>query len=266
MPPRRSSQQPPPLEVKNFMPDEIEAGIVKLKRRVDEVKALQAENVQHDDQRVENAQQNISRTVLEVFGPNSPEFRQHQHHRIWRGAMTMMMSGPQRTKAVQEGCVDTTVMLEGLIAALEEKRADHQQDPQARTREVFRGLPVHPRIANACTDTFMDGHYREAVLNASIALVNYVKERSGRHDLDGAPLIRAVFSKNAPVLAFNDLKDQTDIDEQEGLMHLFEGAVMALRNPRAHDTVPDTSEVAVEYLSLLSLLAKRLDATKKRKP
>jgi hypothetical protein len=41
----------------------------------------------------------------------------------------------------------------------------------------------------------MDGHPWEAVFAAAKALVNYVKERSGRHDLDGAPHVRAVFSK-----------------------------------------------------------------------
>jgi hypothetical protein len=35
-----------------------------------------------------------------------------------------------------------------------------------------------------------------------------------------APLVRAVFSKNNPVLAFNDLANQTDLDEQQGMMHL----------------------------------------------
>jgi len=30
-----------------------------------------------------------------------------------------------------------------------------------------------------------------------------------------------VFSKNQPVLAFNDLKDKTDEDKQEGMIHLF---------------------------------------------
>jgi hypothetical protein len=39
-----------------------------------------------------------------------------------------------------------------------------------------------------------------------------------------------VFSKNNPVLAFNDLANRTDLDEQEGMMHLFEGTVLAIRN------------------------------------
>ncbi len=95
MPPRRPSPPPPP-EIKQFTPDEIEHGITKLRRRIEEVKALDPHQptglaqlttpaVRYDDQRVRNAEHAISTTILEVFGPNSPEYRRHQHHRIWHG-------------------------------------------------------------------------------------------------------------------------------------------------------------------------------------
>jgi uncharacterized protein (TIGR02391 family) len=90
-----------------------------------------------------------------------------------------------------------------------------------------------------------------------------VKEKSRRHDLDGASLMRTVFSANSPLLCFNDLSDQTDKDEQEGMMHLFEGAVLALRNPRAHVLFDESPELALDYIGLLSLLAKRLDGAKR---
>jgi len=41
-----------------------------------------------------------------------------------------------------------------------------------------------------------------------------------------------VFSPKKLILEFNTLVDQ-NLDEQKGLMHLFVGAVMALRNPRS---------------------------------
>ncbi len=40
-----------------------------------------------------------------------------------------------------------------------------------------------------------------------------VKDRSGNHDLDGASLVRAVFSRSNPLLAFNELGSQTDLDD-----------------------------------------------------
>jgi uncharacterized protein (TIGR02391 family) len=95
--------------------------------------------------------------------------------------------------------------------------------------------------------------------------VNFVKEKSRRHDLDGANLMRTVFSRNDPILAFNDLRDQAEQDEQEGMMHLFEGAALALRNPRAHVLSDDSPEMALDYLMMLSMLAKRLDRDARRK-
>lgn len=68
-----------------------------------------------------------------------------------------------------------------------------------------------------------------------------------------------MFSDNNPVLRFNDLADQSAKDEQQGFMFLFSGAVMGLRNPRAHGFVQDDPERALEFIALVSLLAKLLD-------
>jgi uncharacterized protein (TIGR02391 family) len=75
-----------------------------------------------------------------------------------------------------------------------------------------------------------------------------------------------VFSKNSPVLGFNDLKDKTDEDEQVGMMHLFEGAVLGIRNPGGHSFPEGPEQRAIEYISLLSLLAYRVQEAKLRKP
>ena len=102
------------------------------------------------------------------------------------------------------------------------------------------------------------------MLDASVALVNFVREKSRRHDLDGANLMRTVFSRNNPILVFNELTDQSDLDEQEGMMHLFEGAVLALRNPRAHTLSDDSPEQTLEYIALLSLLANQVERAQRR--
>lgn len=112
-------------------------------------------------------------------------------------------------------------------------------------------------------DLYRDGHYRQAVLDAAIALENYVRERSREHSLSGTKLMSTVFSANKPILRFNDLVDQTDRDEQEGLMHLFMGAALALRNSRAHSLFDDSPEEALDYVAFLSMLALRLDAAER---
>jgi hypothetical protein len=58
------------------------------------------------------------------------------------------------------------------------------------------------------------------------------------------------------------VKDQSDTDEQQGFMYLFSGAVMGLRNPRAHAFIKDDPERALEFIAFVSLLAKLLDGAK----
>jgi hypothetical protein len=47
------------------------------------------------------------------------------------------------------------------------------------------------------------------------------------------------------------------------MMHLFMGAVLALRNPRAHAITDDTPEAALECIVFLSMLARRVDQSKR---
>jgi len=48
-------------------------------------------------------------------------------------------------------------------------------------------------------------------------------------------------------------------------MHLYEGAVLGIRNPRGHTFLDDSPERALEYIGLLSLLANRLHGAKRLK-
>lgn len=137
----------------------------------------------------------------------------------------------------------------GIEFAVETKEFDIEQ------------LPLHPRIASVAVDLYRDGHFDNAVLDACKALINFVKERSRLDDLDGSGLMTTVFSKNNPILAFNDGANQSDGDEQEGMMHLYLGVALALRNPRSHGFMKDSPERALEYISFISMLAHRLEET-----
>ena len=72
MAPRRPSPPSPP-EVKHFTPDEIEQGITKLRRRLEEVQALDPQQIAPDDQRKRNAYHNLETSIAEVFGQNSAD-------------------------------------------------------------------------------------------------------------------------------------------------------------------------------------------------
>ena len=264
--PKRIKQSEPEqfTEIKHFRSaDEVANAIEKLKRRLAEVEVLNG--LRYGDQRINNAALNIRNAILEIFGANSPEYGEHRQHEIFHaGPESWQIEGPQGLQYCFEAGIPQTIkLLEGLIGRLQEKLGDLQRDTGARVRSAFESMELHPRIAGAASDLYGDGHYRQSVLDASIALVNYVKEKSRRHDLDGAFLMSTVFSPNGPILAFNALADQTDKDEQQGMMHLFMGAVLALRNPRAHLVFDDSPELALDYVAFLSMLAKRLDGAKR---
>ena len=91
-------------------------------------------------------------------------------------------------------------------------------------------------------------------------LNDLVRMRSGE-ELDGKTLMQKVFSTKNPILRFNQLADESDRSEQKGFMDLFCGAVMGLRNPRAHRLMQDDPERALEFIAFVNLLAKLLDDT-----
>jgi hypothetical protein len=145
---RRRASGSPPIEIKHFTPDEIEQGITKLRRRIEQVQALAAENVAYDDQRVSNAEQDIHTTILEVFGQNSPQYERNGDHEIRHGSLYRDMPANELQEGFRVGVPRTIQMLEGLINGLEEKRVELGQSAITRVRAAFEGLDLHPRIAN----------------------------------------------------------------------------------------------------------------------
>lgn len=257
---------PPPAEPKVFKStDEIDFSISKLQRRIGELENMDIRvDVLNDTGNITVVASNIRETIREVFGSNSPEFREHEHLDLWAGGLSLGMSYEEIVEHRERGRRMVIGILSGLIGRLREKKDDLDHPISIAPTTYFDRLNLHPRIAEVSRELFLDGHWWEGVFAASKALVNYVKERSGRHDLDGTNLVRTVFSKNNPVLLFNDLSDQTDLDEQEGMMHLFEGAILAIRNPGGHSFPEGSEQRAIEYISLVSLLAYRTQEAKRR--
>lgn len=257
----------PRIEPREFRSiDEIDSGIAKLERRIQELEQLDVASAVHNDTGADDfIRSNVCESIREIFGTNSPEFKEHQHIRLWAGSEYVDMDSDEIVEGTERGRRQVIGILNGLIGRLREKREElGGADASLAPFTYFDRLNLHPRILDVSRDLFLDGYHWQAVFEAAKALVNYVKERSGCHDLDGAPLVRAVFSRNDPVLAFNDLSDQTDLDEQEGMMHLFEGAVLGIRNPGGHSFPEGPEQRAVEYISLLSLLAYRVQEAKRR--
>lgn len=134
-------------------------------------------------------------------------------------------------------------------------RGDVEEDvpvtPAARELDAFSCL--HPRVRDVGEKLYRDGHFREAVLSVSIALIEAVKIKSGL-PLDGVPLMRRAFSAKNPILKF-----AATPDEQAGMAEIYAGAVMAIRHPRAHSLGKDDQRHARQLLGILSALFAMLD-------
>ncbi len=125
--------------------------------------------------------------------------------------------------------------------------------PIAMQRELGT-LQFHPRVIEVAGQLFADGHYRQAILDTYIALVQAVKLKTGL-TADNTPLMEQAFSPRNP-----RLRVSADPDEQQGYMRLFSGAVMAIRNPKAHQLIPQPDPArALEWLCLASALFRVLD-------
>ena len=166
-----------------------------------------------------------------------------------------------RMEAFNRGRQNVLANLRANIDLLKEQAVD-DGTADNRILQAYLNLDLHSEIARAASNLYQDGHYANAIEDAVKALNDLVRLRSGIQE-DGAKLMNKVFSPDAPVLKFNSLVDASDKDEQRGFMMLFAGAVAGLRNPRAHKLIQDDSERALEFIALVSLLAKLLDGAKK---
>ena len=149
-----------------------------------------------------------------------------------------------------------------------QKPKDNYEAPTS----LFDKMQFHPKVIEVSKDCFIAGNYREAILNAFICLIDYVKERTGL-DLDGDDLMNQVFSINYdkeqrritkyPIIRINELQNKSDRDEQQGFMFLCKGAAGGIRNPKAHKLIPQSNPLhTLEYLAFASLLMRRIEEGK----
>lgn len=117
---------------------------------------------------------------------------------------------------------------------------------------------LHPEIRNVSEAIFLKQHYREAVNNAFVRLIEIVKSKypipdsAGKKLKDGADLMQEVFSKDKAKFVFS-----SDPNEQQGMMYLYAGAVAGIRNRYSHNTKDITDQnYALELLHFASALVR----------
>jgi uncharacterized protein (TIGR02391 family) len=132
---------------------------------------------------------------------------------------------------------------------------------------LFDRIITHPRIRRTARRLYRDGYYALAV-EESFKLINEaVKERSSLRD-DGAGLMRSAFGPKNPVLALNDLRTESEVNEQLGYMDILAGCMTGIRNPRAHKAeyldAPDRALEMIAWAQHLMLIIDRSRPTQGR--
>lgn len=118
-------------------------------------------------------------------------------------------------------------------------------------------------LRDATRKLFLDGHYARAVEEAFKCINNTVKAKSGLSK-DGQDLMTQAFSEKNPALKLNNLRTDSQRDEQMGYMFIFAGCMTGIRNPRAHEhQLRDSPDVALEILAWANHLMRVVDKAKR---
>ena len=254
--------QPPSPQPADLGPAEMKAALPKLLRRVEELKSVDVSQVQKRGDPTLNAlEHKMDATLIEIFGNDTVEYQRYRVRSLDTAPIYVgSPASPQEVReGYQRGIERALTNLQTIIDLFHEKLADLGETPAGQAIKAFSETALHPEVERAVAKLFKDGHYANAVEDTCKVLDGLVKLRSGILDQSGTDLMLRVFSPKNPVLRFNSLQTETDRSEQQGMMHLFAGAMLAFRNPRAHQIIQDHPERALEIITFLSLLAKLLD-------
>lgn len=175
-----------------------------------------------------------------------------------------------RSEVFEGHCNDLNMILafsglefgvDGQFRPIESAKTLREAERRVQTiRSKFQGRLIHSEVLKYCRVELMQDNYFHAVFEATKGLAQRIREMSGIQ-ADGAALVDRVFSLDRPVLAFNTLQTETEMPQHKGFAALLKGCFAAARNPLAHEPkiLWDGEDDAADYLSLISLLHRKLD-------
>jgi uncharacterized protein (TIGR02391 family) len=127
-----------------------------------------------------------------------------------------------------------------------------------KAEHPFDERNIHPKISNATKTLFDNGHYIHATFEACKVIEKLVKKKSKINKI-GFPLMMEAFNEKEAKIKLNQMTTQPKEDEQSGFKHIFAGLMSGVRNPRAHDSWPESIDECLDNLSLASLLLRKID-------
>ena len=142
-------------------------------------------------------------------------------------------------------------ILQILIDTQEQPKTDHLEQ-----NYDFWDL-IHPKVIQLAKSRFENGHFADAV-SACLREINtiikgHVRQATGL-EMDGAPLMTRALSANNPLIVFDDLNTENGRNIQLGYMKIFEGAMIGIRNPKAHANLYPDKNKSIHLLFIASFM------------
>lgn len=170
-----------------------------------------------------------------------------------------LFSALDKALGIANKTIEEITAIPGASIELPDIQSAEPKKESAKTQPISITLQLHPKVLEVSQSLFESGHYSQAIFEALKAVNNLVKERTGL-SLDGKDLMSKAFREENPIIKLNELNTQSDKDEQEGFKFLYMGAIVGIRNPKAHETIIQTDPYkTLEYLAFASLLMRRVE-------
>jgi uncharacterized protein (TIGR02391 family) len=156
------------------------------------------------------------------------------------------------------------LMADGTIRPIAAVKTISEAEARAgNLRKALQQRGVHPDVVKFCRAELLQNNYFHAVLEATKSVAEKIRQRTGL-SCDGDDLIKAAFSVQAPLLALNSLRTESEQSEQKGFANLLRGTFGTFRNPTAH--APKVAwlvseDDALDLLTLVSYLHRRIDTS-----
>ena len=123
---------------------------------------------------------------------------------------------------------------------------------------------IHPKIQEVSKGQYLAGFYADAAENAfkeinARAKRIYANACPNTPIPDGAAAMTRVYSSNNPIVEFCDRHTESGQNTQLGFMKMAEGAMIALRNPVAHENLNMSQDDAMRQLIFASMIMYKID-------
>lgn len=249
------------------MGENIPNAINLLRKSVDE-DIPRLKNLKHDDPAYALWAVRIRTILRETFGPDAPQYNEFCSIGTLKGTFgtdrdyeKQYLYHLNRRELLLNLIIQNHEVKE-LLTAPGNNQVQPPVDSIQIATSLFKEMQFHPLVVKASKSRFESGHYSDAIFAAFKAVNNYVKKKT-QLSVDGKGLMTTAFSKNNPIIQLNNGLTESEKDEQEGFMHIYEGAMQGIRNPKAHDEVVELDpHKTLEYLGFASLLMRRADEGK----